>query len=151
MTTHTQNNIFFEGQVLWSQVDANMHLRHSAYADFAAQARLQVLEKIGIDATLRTKHKIGPILFREELIYLREIKPNDIVRVTCLLQKCRKDGSRWSFSQEILRSDGVKAAQVNTDGAWIDTEHRKLTGLPPEIMERFRHIPRSEDFVEEQP
>jgi acyl-CoA thioester hydrolase len=38
---------FYEGQVMWSQVDANMHLRHSAYADFAAQARLMLLEKLG--------------------------------------------------------------------------------------------------------
>jgi hypothetical protein len=27
-------NIFYSGQVLWAQIDANRHLRHSAYADF---------------------------------------------------------------------------------------------------------------------
>ena len=27
-------NVFYEGQVLWSQLDANQHMRHSAYADF---------------------------------------------------------------------------------------------------------------------
>lgn len=141
-------NVFFEGKVLWSQIDANQHLRHSAYADLAAQARLLVLEAAGFDAKLLARQKIGPVLFREELVYLREIGLNDTVRVTCSLLKCRGDGSRWSFTQEIYRADGVKAAEVNTDGAWIDTENRKLTGLPPELLEKFGFIPRSEAFTE---
>jgi acyl-CoA thioester hydrolase len=143
------NNVFFEGKVLWSQIDANQHLRHSAYADLAAQARLSVLDTAGFDAKLLARQKVGPILFREELVYLREIGLNDSVRVTCSLLKCRKDGSRWSFTQEIFREDGVKAAQINTDGAWIDTDTRKLTILPTELLHRFKSIPRSEDFTEE--
>lgn len=142
-------NVFYEGKVMWSQVDANMHLRHSAYADFAAQARLQILETLGFNADLLEKLKIGPILFREELIYMREVRPSDTVRITCVLTKCRKDGSRWSFRQELYRGDGIQAALINVDGAWIDTEKRKLTGLPEEWAAKFMHIPKSDDFVEE--
>jgi acyl-CoA thioester hydrolase len=40
------NRIFLKSKVLWSQIDANMHLRHSAYADFAAQARVEMLETL---------------------------------------------------------------------------------------------------------
>jgi acyl-CoA thioester hydrolase len=143
-------NIFFEGKVMWSQIDANKHLRHSAYADFAAQARLQVLENLGFTAELLQQLKIGPILFREELIYLREILPNDLVKVTCVMTQCRKDGSRWSFSQEVFRGDGVKAAQINVQGAWVDMEKRKLTALPSQWSEAFMHIPKSKDFVLEE-
>jgi acyl-CoA thioester hydrolase len=64
-------NVFYEGKVLWSQVDANMHLRHSAYADFAAQARLEILGSLGFNADLLEQLHVGPILFREELIYMR--------------------------------------------------------------------------------
>jgi acyl-CoA thioester hydrolase len=42
-------NVFYEGQVLWSQIDANQHMRHSAYADFGAQARLTMMESLGLD------------------------------------------------------------------------------------------------------
>ncbi|WP_317898412.1 acyl-CoA thioesterase [Aurantibacillus circumpalustris] len=143
-------NVFYEGRVMWSQIDANRHLRHSAYADFAAQARVQTLESLGFNSDLLEKLKIGPILFREELIYLREISPNDTVKVTCLLTKSRKDGSRWAFSQDIYRGDGVKAAQINVEGAWVDMVRRKLTGLPPEWAEAFLHIPHSADFVLEE-
>lgn len=142
-------NIFFEGPVLWSQIDANMHLRHSAYADFAAQARLSMLDKIGLDAAHFVQLQLGPILFREELFYHREIGANDKVQVTCEMTKCRADASRWSIKHEIFRGDGTKSATVLVDGAWIDTRKRKLTGLPADLLEKFKAIPRSEDFVEE--
>lgn len=143
-------NVFFEGKVMWSQIDANMHLRHSAYADFAAQARLQILESLGFDANLLEKLKIGPILFREELIYMREVRPSDTVKVTCELTHCRRDGSRWSFSQGLYRGDGVQAAQINVQGAWVDMEKRKLASLPEQWASKFLEIPKSENFVLEE-
>ena len=140
-------NIFFEGPVLWSQIDANMHLRHSAYADFAAQARLELLAFAGLSMETVAPLKLGPILFREELVYLREIRVHDHVIVTAEMTRCRPDGSRWSFRQEIYRKDGVKAAVVSVDGAWIDTEKRKLGTLPGELVRIFlEKIPRSDDF-----
>lgn len=143
------NNVFFETKILWSQVDANQHLRHSAYADLGAQARIEILNASGITADVFKKHHIGPVLFREELIYFREIHPGETVRVTCELVRCRPDGSRWSFRQEIYRSDDVKAAQINTDGAWIDTKLRKLAAPPVEIAGGFVTIPRSSDFTDQ--
>ncbi len=143
-------NIFYEGKVIWSMVDANMHLRHSAYADFAAQARLEILHSTGFNADILEKLHVGPILFREELIYMREVRPNDTIRITCALTKCRRDGARWSFKQEMFRSDGVQAALINVDGAWIDTVKRKLVGLPEEWATKFLHIPKSPDFVLEE-
>lgn len=142
-------HVFYEGQVLWSQVDANMHMRHSAYADLAAQARLTMLDRMGLSFDKLQELKTGPILFREETLYLREIGVNEMVRVTCQLTKNRADGSRWSFRQEIYRSDDVKAAVINVDGAWIDVEKRKLTALPGAYAEKFLQIPRSEDFTED--
>ena len=143
-------NVFYEGKVLWSQLDANMHLRHSAYADFAAQARLEILESLGFDSHLLERLKIGPILFREELIYMREVRPNDTIKVTCEMTSCRKDGSRWSFSQAIYRGDGIQAAQINVQGAWVDMEKRKLAVLPSEWVVKFLDIPKSENFILEE-
>jgi acyl-CoA thioester hydrolase len=143
-------NVFYEGKVMWSQVDANMHLRHSAYADFAAQARLEVLHSTGFDADVLEQLAIGPILFREEIIYMREVRPSDTIKITCLLTKARKDGSRWSFRQDMFRSDGIQAAQINVDGAWIDMKKRKLVGLPWEWVDKFFQVPKSNDFIIEE-
>ncbi len=142
-------NIYYEGQVLWSHIDANKHMRHSAYADLAAQARLNMLESLGLKLSTLFDHNIGPVLFREELFYLREISINDSIKVSCELTRSRRDGSRWSIRHEIFRSDGIKAAIINADGAWIDSIKRKLTVLPEELNNLFMLLPRSSDYVEE--
>jgi acyl-CoA-binding protein len=50
----------------------------------------------------------------------------------------------------MFRSDGIQAALINVDGAWIDTVKRKLVGLPEEWASKFLDIPKSNDFVLEE-
>ena len=135
--------------MLWSQIDANQHMRHSAYADFGAQARLNMLENLGLKPTELFNYKIGPVLFREELFYLREVILNDQIKVTCELIKARNDGSRWSIRHELYRGDGIKAAIIIADGAWIDMEKRRLATLPAELNKMFMKSPKADDYVEE--
>ncbi|GAA3991193.1 acyl-CoA thioesterase [Mucilaginibacter dorajii] len=142
-------DFFYEGQVLWSQIDSNQHMRHSAYADFAAQARITMLESLGLKLPTLYQYKIGPVLFREELIYLREIGMNETIKITCELIKARRDGSRWAIRHELYRGDGVKAAIINAEGSWIDMEKRKLAILPIELSQMFMNAPRSSDYLEE--
>ena len=137
---------FYEGQVIWAQVDANQHMRHSAYADFAAQARVDLLEKMGLSAAVMIQKGKGPVLLREELKYLREINLNEYIKVTCELSKVTKDGSRWTIRHDIFRQDGVKAAEITVDGAWIDIKLRKLTVLEEDILKLFMEIPKSKAF-----
>lgn len=142
-----EDNIVLEAKVMWSQLDANMHLRHSAYADFAAQARLELMDHMQFGFNELARLRIGPVLFREELKYLKEVRPNELIKVSCLLKSCYEDGSRWSFLQKVYRHDGTEAAIIHADGAWIDLDKRKLTGLPEEAMQRFMQIPKTPDFV----
>ena len=136
---------------MWSQIDANQHMRHSAYADFAAQARLMMLEEAGLGPAILYKLNVGPLMFREELIFLREVAMNDRLKVTCEITKSRPDGSRLSIRHEIYRADGVKAAIINVDGAWLDMTKRKLTPLPEGLSQAFMNAPKSEDYVVELP
>lgn len=142
-----EDNIVLEAKVMWSQLDANMHLRHSAYADFAAQARLELMDHMQFGFNELARLRIGPVLFREELKYLKEVRPNELIKVSCLLKSCYEDGSRWSFQQKVYRQDGTEAAIIHADGAWIDLDKRKLTGLPEEAMQRFMQIPQTPDFI----
>ncbi|RNI28991.1 acyl-CoA thioesterase [Rufibacter latericius] len=139
-------SIVYEGHVIWAQVDANMHLRHSAYADFAAQARISMLDSLGLNFKVFQHLKLGPILFREELQYLREVGINDTIKIESVLTKSRPDGSRWSIRHELYRGDGVKAAIINVEGAWIDLAKRKLAALPEDLAQKFMSLPQAEDF-----
>lgn len=142
-------NVFYEGEVIWAQIDANQHMRHSAYADVGAQARLNMLRQAGMDPVAFLNAGIGPVIFREELLYLREITLNESIKVTSEVIRARADGSRWAIRHEIYRRDGVKAAIINVEGAWIDLQIRKLTKLPAEMSAAFASAPKSEDYTEE--
>lgn len=143
-----QNKTFYEGQVLWAQIDANRHLRHSAYADFCAQARSNMLNKIGLSLDDFAKQKIGPILFREELIYFREIMLDENIKVDIQLTKLNLKNGRFSFQHIVYKENGVKAAEVNVDGAWLNLIDRKLTDIPKDWYEFLNKIPKSENYTE---
>jgi len=140
-------NIFFKGQVLWAQIDGNMHLRHSAYADFCAQARSNMLHTMGLSLDEFNKRKIGPILFREELNYLREIRLDEIISVSTVITKYNTLNSRFSFRHEIFKENEVRAAVIDVDGAWMNLVERKLTNIPQDWNELIEKIPKSADYI----
>ncbi|RYD89040.1 MAG: hypothetical protein EOP50_18110 [Sphingobacteriales bacterium] len=74
---------------------------------------------------------------------------NDNIKVTSILTRSRKDGSRWSIRHELIRGDGVKAAVIVVDGAWMDVVQRKLTRLPEDLSVVFMSLPKSEDYTED--
>lgn len=133
-------------EIQWSDLDANRHLRHSAYYDYGAHMRLKILEEIGLTMETMAQLNIGPILFREEAIFLKEVGMQDRITLNCKLIKAREDGSRWSFVHEVYREDGVKSAVITADGAWMDIVKRKLAIPPKEIMDTFLKIDRTNDF-----
>ncbi len=130
----------------WADFDPNFHLRHSVYYDFGATARVAFLNALGIDAQLMTGHHFGPILFREEAVFRREVRPGDEIFINVLVTKLRRDGSRFSFRHEITRADGTLCAVMNVDGAWIDTQLRKLTTPPPAVAEAMDKAEKAADF-----
>lgn len=130
----------------WSDFDANMHLRHSAYYDFGATSRLDFFNAQGLTYELMQESQIGPILFREEALFRREVRLGDKLFINIMVSKLRPDYSRFSFRHEITRDDGTICAILNVDGAWLDTKLRKLT-LPPEIVAKsIERATRTEDF-----
>jgi len=113
--------------VRWAELDPNGHMRHSAYADFAADQRVQWLASEGFDIKRFTELQMGPILFREETKYLKEINAGEQIRVEGRLTGGTPDGSRWTIEHTIYKADGRLAATVTVDGAWLDLARRKLT------------------------
>lgn len=134
-------------KVRWADVDANGHLRHSAYADFCAHARVEMLENVGMGLNQMRKFAIGPILFREELIYKREVHLSEEIEIKTFLQKAKKDASRWSIKHLMYKADNTLACEVNVDGAWMDLRARKLGILPEEMIQKMFEIDRTEDFT----
>jgi acyl-CoA thioester hydrolase len=134
-------------QVRWSDIDQNRHLRHSAYYDYGATARIALFSERGLPSAKLEAFHIGPILFREEAIFKKEIKFEDKIRIDTQLIKSLPNFSRWSVRHHLYKEGNVLAAILNMDGAWIDILKRKLTVPDPYIQKVFSDFPRAEEFV----
>ena len=135
-----------EFEVKWADLDPNRHVRHTAYNDYAANMRIKILEEAGITMSVLEKLRLGPILFREETLFHREVGMEGNIKMTVAILKAREDGSRWSFIHQMFRSDGIKAATIIVDGAWIDLDKRKLGVPTAEIRDMFLNMPRAVNF-----
>jgi acyl-CoA thioester hydrolase len=133
-------------EVRWSDLDPNFHLRHSVYYDWAAFLRLTFLNEHGITASVMHQYHFGPVLFREECVFKREVLFGDVVEVNLKLIRARRDFSRLSIIHEIWKNKDTLSAVVAIDVAWIDTRLRKLTVPPPLIAKPFEVIPKAENF-----
>lgn len=132
--------------IRWSDLDPNFHVRHSVYYDWGAYARMNFLAHAGITLPLLMQHHIGVILLREEAIFKKEIHYNDTVKISIKMRSMTASGDRWSLQHELQNSNGIIHAIINIDGAWMNTEIRKLVAPPLSFQEMFLTIPKTEDF-----
>lgn len=140
------NNNLFETNVQWADLDPNGHVRHSVYYDWCATTRLLLLQRLGYDTHRFLKEGFGPILFREECKFLKEINIQDQISVRVFLLRSRRDMSRWSFRHEIMKNEQVPAAIVTVDGAWLDLGKRKLTIPPQGLIQSLDQVPLAPEF-----
>ena len=133
-------------EIRWADLDPNFHVLHSKYYDYGAYCRMSFLTEHGITPAVMIENNIGPIIFREECLFKREIKFGDELLVYLKLSKCNDDASRWSMVHELWTNGDTLAAVINIDGAWIDTKIRKLA-KPPEIFKTgLMQIPKTANF-----
>ena len=92
-----------------------------------------------------TQLHFGPILFREECVFKKEIRLGDKVTINLELLKSRRDYSRWTIQHTIMKNDTVSAI-LTVDGAWLDTIKRKLALPPQQVVHVFEKMPMGENF-----
>lgn len=137
-----------EFQVRWADLDPNGHLRHTAYMDYAAEARVGLLNDSGFTLERFQKLRLGPVLFREETRYLHEVRANERISVTTELSGLSANGKHWRMRHRIFKADGSLACVVNVQGAWLDLATRKIVPAPAELQNAMRKVPHTQDFAE---
>jgi acyl-CoA thioester hydrolase len=134
-------------EIRWADLDPNFHLRHSIYYDYGAYCRISFLEEHGLTSLIMARMQFGPILFREEAVFRKEIRPGDQLAIGLELIKSRRDFSRWTIRHQLTINGEILAAVITVDGAWINTRERKLATPPSEISEVFDKMPRNKEFL----
>jgi acyl-CoA thioester hydrolase len=132
--------------VRWADLDPNGHVRHSVYYDWGAMARIGYLDGKGVGLGWMAENGIGPVLFREEARFLREVRFGDALRIDVWLAGASDDGRKWRMRHRILKGDEV-AATIEIDGAWLDLRARKIVVPPADIVRAFANVARTDDFV----
>ncbi|CAM1367360.1 acyl-CoA thioesterase [Tenacibaculum xiamenense] len=132
----------------WADFDANIHMRHTAYNDYAAESRLRYFKKYDITIHDFTKEKIGPILFEENTKFLKEIHLGEDISVNLKLLGLSRNGERWKIQHEVFNKDGKLSAIITVYGAWLDLVKRKLTVPPSKFQDIFKEAEKTENYEE---
>jgi acyl-CoA thioester hydrolase len=133
-------------QIRWADIDANNHLRHSVYYDYGALVRIQFMSEMGLTMKRLEEIRFGPVIFREEAQFKKEIHFHDKITINLKALNARKDFARWTLQHEILKEDGTLATIITLNGSWIDLDKRKLALPIPEIANVFDAMPKAENF-----
>ena len=132
----------------WADFDANKHMRHTAYNDYAAEARLRLFKERGFDITKFEALKIGPVLFSENTIFRKEIRLGETVKIELFLLAMSKKGERCKIYHKIYNEEGKLSAEITIYLAWMDIEKRKLTKPPIKILEVLNSLEKLKSFEE---
>ena len=131
----------------WADMDLNQHMRHSAFADWAAFARVEWLNANGFTIRKLVEQKLVPILFEDRTRYLNEILLGDQIHIELQLAGANRDGSQW-FLRHIFRRDATVCAVYEAKGAWFSVATRRVVAPPPALLEAYSNIARTDDYAE---
>lgn len=131
----------------WADLDPNFHMLHSRYYDLGAYCRMAFFYDCGITRETLEQYQIGPIIFREECHFKKEILFGDRVEVDFAFLSLRRDGARWTIRNRIFVNGHTLAAIVTLDGAWMDLVKRKLVVPDQAFLKGFFDLPKADEFV----
>lgn len=134
-------------EIRWSDVDANRHLRNSAYIDYMSHTRMSFLMENGVDHNQLVRFNLGPVAFYEHIYYFREVFPGKPIKVSLQLKGISEDGMLFLFLHNFYDVNGKNIARCEMMGGWIDMDSRKLTGLPKELLDKFNNFEKADDFT----
>jgi acyl-CoA thioester hydrolase len=132
--------------VRWSDLDANGHLRNTAYSELATEARLAFFAEHGFALKRFRDLGIGPVILAERSTYCREVRPGEQLTVDFVVAALSPDASRGTVESRIRKPSGEAAAVVAVDAGWLSLERRRLVAPPEEVAELLLSAPRTPEF-----
>lgn len=132
--------------VRWADCDANVHMRNTAYSEYAVDVRIAFLAEHGFGLERFAALAIGPVILREEIDYLREVRLGETLTVDYAQLGLSPEVARFKFAHEFTRSDGTTVARIVVSGGWMDLRARRLAPAPEELARVIRAVPKAPGF-----
>ena len=134
-------------EVTWAQLDPIGHMANTAYLDICVDVRFAWFESQGFSPADFQRHRVGPVVRRDEVDYYRELRMMQRFTVNLMLAGVSPDASRFRLRNEIRREDGELAARVTSLGGWLDLRARKLVAPPEGLAAAILALDRTDDFA----
>jgi YbgC/YbaW family acyl-CoA thioester hydrolase len=109
------------------ETDANGHVNHAVYHQYAEHGRTELFRATGIDVPEMTAAGIGPVILESTVRFLAELRVGD--EVTVLLGVRFGAGRTFRMDAELHRGDTVAATITGTMGL-LDHATRRLVADP---------------------
>lgn len=135
-----------EIEVRWSDIDANHHVTHTAYATFATHARIEWMASIGYSMGRCLEAGFGAIVLKEETEYFREIFLGERVGVELFYSGSSVDYAFWKFTHKICKMNNKLSARHIVYGAWINSVTRKIAPPPQDVVNILSKLPHGDNF-----
>jgi acyl-CoA thioester hydrolase len=133
-------------KIHWAGIDANGHLRNTAYSELATNTRFSFFADHDFSVATLAKHQMGPVITREDIRYFREVTLLESVTVSCQVQAATADYAKFEFFQQIKKENGKVAAQLIVEGMWLDLVKRRPASPFPALLEVCKKIPLTDNF-----
>jgi acyl-CoA thioester hydrolase len=133
-------------EVRWTDIDANRHVRYSAYIDATAELRYRFFAQHNLPPEAFDNLGMGPVYTSLTANFFREVRLGETLTITYLLMGLSPLGFRWKVQHDFLKASGKKAVTVFLEGTILNLTTREPSAPTPEIMAVFQQIPRSSDF-----
>jgi acyl-CoA thioester hydrolase len=135
--------------VRWSDCDANGHAANTAYTEYGTDLRISFLAAHGWTFEDFARARFGPVITREEIDYLRELRMGDQVTVDLTMVGGSSDEARFRFNHDFVRvRDDKPCARLVVTGGWMDMGLRRLAPPPARLAEIFRTLGRGPGWAE---
>ena len=141
-----QNPYIKDYQVLWSDLDGNMHMKNTSYLEYASNIRMTYFFDMGFPPKKMLTMGVGPVAVRDEILYLKEIQLMEQFKVSLQLDGLSEDQSKMRLINIFTNEKGVIFGKVTSDGVWFNLLQRKVMPPPEEIKELMLKLPRSETY-----
>jgi acyl-CoA thioester hydrolase len=136
-----------EFTVRWADCDVNGHMRNTAYSEYATEVRVGYLAEGGFPFERFVELGFGPVILREEIDYLHEVRLGERVEVDLTVLGLSPDCARFRFGHDFAKA-GKACARIVLAGGWLDLRKRRLIPAPEPLASVMRAAPRGEGFAE---
>jgi acyl-CoA thioester hydrolase len=131
----------------WADIDANLHVRNTAFSEWATNTRVEWLASKGFNIKELRELNFSVVIFEDSTKYFKEIFLGEHIESELELVGLKKDGSRFHVRHIFLRN-GVVCVVHDVKGGWLNVANRRIDAPPTGLVEMTASLLRSSDYAD---